>query len=75
MRSSDGVIARQVWFDDADSLGWKFRMCRDIHNIGGVGLYQATGGYPDSEQCDDCMAPVYNSINTNFVQNAPASAP
>jgi hypothetical protein len=45
------------------------RMARDTHNLGGVGLYQSTGGYPDKEQCDGCMWPVYQAILHGFVMN------
>ena len=43
------------------------------YDLGGVGLYQSTGGYPDGEDCDGCMWPVYQSIKANFVQNQTAS--
>ena len=43
------------------------------YDLGGVGLYQSTGGYPDGEDCGGCMWPVYQSIKANFVQNQTAS--
>jgi hypothetical protein len=62
-------LIEQIWYDDAETIGEKVRMARDTHNLGGVGLYQSTGGYPDKEQCDGCMWPVYQAILHGFVMN------
>ena len=64
--AGEGYI-EQVIYDDAESLGYKLRMAR-AHGAGGVGLYQATGSYPDAEGCKGCMAPVWAAIESEFVQ-------
>eukprot|EP01043_Picozoa_sp_COSAG02_P042239 COSAG02_NODE_3574_length_6538_cov_261.862137_5_plen_142_part_00 len=69
----DGFI-EQIWYDDWETIGVKVKMARDKYQLGGVGLYQSTGGYPDGEDCDGCMWPVYQSIRVNFVENGTSTA-
>ena len=70
--SYDQGLIEQIWYDDAETIGVKVKMARDKYNLGGVGLYQSTGGYPDKEACDGCMWPVYQAIKQNFVENGSA---
>ena len=70
----DEGFIEQIWYDDWETIGIKVKMARDKYHLGGVGLYQSTGGYPDGEDCDGCMWPVYQSIRSNFVGNGTSTA-
>jgi spore germination protein YaaH len=59
------AVERQVWWDDAHTLGAKSAWAKTV-GIRGVGLYQGTGAYPDD--MNGSMAAVYSALRDNFLK-------